>query len=247
MTTRKFQEFEKIRRVGGAMLLAISCSLLHSGCWSRGPGEVDVSADSQRSTIPIPVVLENPDEIRVEMQKHDPGSQQFEDARLKLLIKLDEIRQREGVEGFQQSPIEQTRSQMAFVDPQTQQISWRAMTCYNPLCPGRGKGDGPLLFVKRWDNASIGPDGNVVWRLLDSGAEQPPISCPACGDSSFVQPYDQPEVELRRRQLTQELADVRRKRAETRQAGLPMPVDLRPPRDIMIELDELPKLFLVPQ
>jgi hypothetical protein len=204
----------------------------------------------------IPAVPESLDDIRAQMRrliKVEDGKhlvtarEEFDKWRLKALIKLDAIRRREGIAGFEQEPVQKTPSQQAVVDPTTNQIAWRAFTCWNPECLGKGKGGGPVAFAMKWEHASIGPGGKVVWRTLSEKELPPAITCPVCGLADFIQYYDEPEAELRREQLTAELARSRQIRAEAETAGRLVPAGVRTPTEIMRELNELPKLFLLPQ
>jgi hypothetical protein len=185
--------------------------------------------------------------IHVENNKHHISSpEEFDAWRLKALIKLDEIRRSEGVAGFSQTSVARTGNQQGVVDVTSQRIAWRASTCWNPTCIGKGKGGGPLVFVKQFENASIGADGKLLWRTLNEEELPTPIACPACGLLEFVRPYDEPEVEIRRNKLSEELSESRRIRAEAEAAGRLVPAGVRTPTEIMKEVTQLPKLFLIP-
>ncbi|MCE9557003.1 MAG: hypothetical protein K8T91_26960 [Planctomycetes bacterium] len=239
--------------VGALLLILMSCAP-NVGC-----GRSDARS-GDRPQIPVqptaPVVQESLDDIRAHMAKlvlveenrHRIASQQEFDAwRLKALLKLDEIRQREGVTGFKQTSVEKTGSQNGVVDPASHQIAWRAFTCWNPACLGKGKGGGPVVFAKQWENAEIGADGKLAWRTLKEDEQTSAITCPTCGLPDFVQYYDVPEVEIRRQKLAQELVKSREIRAAAEAAGQLVPAGVRTPTEIMKEQTELPKLFLVPE
>ncbi|MCE9551768.1 MAG: hypothetical protein K8T91_00090 [Planctomycetes bacterium] len=234
----------------GLILLAAVYFLVCPGCWRS-----ETSTPNPPISRDTPVVEESLDDIRsqiarvvhVENNKHHITSpEEFDAWRLKALIKLDQIRRLEGVEGFQQTPVEKTGSQQGVVDATSKKIAWRASTCWNPTCLGKGKGGGPLVFVKQFENASIGPDGNVKWRTLKDDELPSALACPVCGLVEFVRPYDEPEVEIRRKKLTEELSESRRIRAEAEAAGQLVPAGVRTPTEIMKESTQLPKLFLVP-
>jgi len=244
--------FARFRLEG--ILLGIAAAL--SGC-----GKSDATATStpigHDSLSSVPVVAESLDEIRDRMQQlvlHDqekdrfiisPERQnEFDQWKLKALIKLDEVRRREGVAGFEQKPVDKTSSQSGAVDPASNRIAWRAFTCWNPACLGAGKGGGPLMFVVERDNAEI-QDGKLKYRTLRDDEKSAPAVCPKCGRMDLVCPYDEPAVELRRRELQTELTNARDVRARCEAEGKLVPATVRPPTEIMKESDQLPKLFLL--
>jgi hypothetical protein len=242
------------RRSGARLALASLGCLLLFGC-SRG------DVDTPQRHVPeensnLPVVAESLEDIRAQMaglirvenERYVIASpEEFESWRLKALIKLDEVRRREGVDGFTQAPVEKTGSQHGVVDAESRKIAWRASTCWNPTCLGKGKGGGPLVFVRSWENAWIDTDGRLKWKTITEPESTPPTACPVCGRLEFVQPYDLPDVEIRRRQLGDELSNARRIRAEREAAGQLVPAGVRTPTEIMKETAQLPKLFLVPE
>jgi hypothetical protein len=233
-------------------LLAFVCFLVHSGCGGGGKTPKSVSPEQEKLDEIRAEVSVLRDEMSAVLGDFTPESDhswlpQFEKLRSEVLPKLEELRKREGVEGFREVPVERTSSKMASVDLRSGKIVWRAMTCWNPDCIGQGKGGGPLLFVRKWDGAQIGPDGKIHWRILSGEALPEPTTCPRCGGRDFVRPYDSPEVEQRRQQLEEELKSARQARDEAEDAGLRAPAELRTPTEIMQELDELPKEFLLPQ
>jgi hypothetical protein len=189
-----------------ALLLVVG-----TGCWSGSETDVLPGTPSKVGAGPVielPVVTQSPDEIRTEMREHKPFSPQFEDARIKLLVALEKIRKREGVEGFQVSEAPQSRSPSAHVDPQTGRVAWRALCCFSPDSVGKGKGGGPLLFVQTFSHVNIGPDGKLVLsQPIASELKSPP--CPGCGQLGFIRAYDPPETEIRRRQLNHRTAPAK--------------------------------------
>jgi len=195
----------------------------------------------------IPTVTESPDALRAQMKVMDRLSPEFDDLRFRLLIKLDEKRREHGVEGFHDSEIQHSTAQHAEVDPETRQLAWPALTCFNPHCLGRGRGDGPYLFCYPMPNYSLGPDGKLQDSGIGSVDFSRPAVCPACGQRDFVQVYELPETVARRKQLMEEVERVRRAHRAARKEGKPLPEGLRPPTEIMTEMAELPKLFLVPE
>jgi hypothetical protein len=182
------------------------------------------------------------------MKQLPPFSPEFEDARLKLLIKFDEIMAREGIEGFQKASGPPSGGQMAVLDPATGQIAWRALACFNPDCSARGKGGGPYLFAYPVKSIKIGPDGKLMLDKTVNDQPSDPLGaqCPVCGSHDFCRPYEPAETVLRRRGLMKELASIRKvkKTAPNAQAdGTHQP---RTASDVMKELTELDKLFIVP-
>jgi hypothetical protein len=170
--------------------------------------------------------------------------QEFDDWKLKALIKLDDVRRREGVAGFAQKPVDKTSSQSGAFDPASNQIAWRAFTCWNPSCLGSGKAGGPLMFVVERENAVI-ENGKLKYRTLTDKEQSAAAVCPKCSRLEFVQPYDEPAVEMRRKELTEELSNAREVRAKCEAEGKLVPATVRPPTEIMKESDQLPKLFLL--
>ena len=238
-------------RAGWRLMLFSTSCLLFAGC-----GRNDTVADAPPTSVgqsDVPLVTESLEEIRAQMsalvqvqgERHVISSpEEFDAWRMKALITLDEIRRRDGVEGFRQQPVEKTGNQQAVPDSATGKIAWRASTCWNPQCLGKGKGGGPLLFTRTYDNAWVDTDGKLKWKTIADDQVIPATVCPLCGLVEFVRPYDLPEVELRRQELTDELVNSRRIRAEREAAGQLVPAGVRTPTEIMRELNELPKLFL---
>ena len=227
-----------------ASLLLTGILGLLGGC--RG-GEETSAKDGWLPDVPLPEVAESQEDVQAQLREVERGSNQFHELMFKKRILEDLIRRQVGVEGHQQVEMAATNKGTACVDPQTGRIAFRALTCLNPDCPGRGKGGGPHLFVYETEEASIGPAGEVVWstKPLPPEAEFPGIACPACGQVIFVRYYEPPEVILRRQALEKELREVREARQEARQANQPVPANLRTPNEIMVEMAELPKLFLI--
>lgn len=228
------------------LLVAIGMLVSLAGCSrpatvERAPGPV-VSPQ-----VELPKVTESVEQIKAELKKHEPFSPPFEAERLKLLVLWDEIRKREGVEGFQTPPLQPSKDQGGCIDPATGQIAWRAMTCYNPDCPGRGKGGGPLLFVRPNKTMSIGPEGKIVISGEQDIAEPDKCVCPACGSGGFVAAYDPPESFVRNRQLDDEMRTIARAYHEAEASGQPIGVAGRTPAEVMTEKAELPKLYLAPE
>jgi hypothetical protein len=238
------------RPVAVALLLLALGGLPVAGCSCT---DTEIQEKLPSLATELPEVHETPDEIRTEMILHERLSAEFKQLQLKLMVANHKIVEREGVEGHRQVPVPKTSEINAYVDPQSGNIAWRAWTCYNPECSGRGKGGGPLIFVKKWNNARIGEERKVVYDLIqlteDEEKEQrskPPIICPSCGRVVFLAPYDSPAAELRRRQLNDELREVRAARDRARASDEPYPPSLRTHSEIRQEIQELPKLFLVP-
>lgn len=238
------------RRLAWAVVLLSGGIFPLSGC---GGTSTENQEEVHSAGPQPPEVNESPDEIRAQMralQVYGRGTPEFDEWKLKLMVANDKIFQREGVEGYRTVPVENTSKASATIDPETGKIAWRAWTCYNPDCSGRGKGGGPLIFGKIWENAHIDSTDQVVYdrvEITNEDASKPPIVCPSCGKVEFLASYCSPQIELRRRQLEQELRDVRTARDQARAAKRPYPKDLRSPAEIRQEIAELPKLFLVPE
>jgi hypothetical protein len=248
---RSSSPFARRGLAGLIVLLSLGCLALF-GC--RGASEEQPKAlPLPPAALLLPEVTETPEEIRAQMKAQgvSRGTPEYEELKLKLMVANDKIFQREGVEGYRPVPVERTVSASGVIDPETGKIAWLAWTCYNPDCAGRGKGGGPLIFGKVWENARIDSTNQIVYDLVEAkGPEdgaKPPIVCPSCGKVEFLSSYCSPQTELRRRQLDQELNDVRAARDQARAAGTPVPGNLRNPSEIQQELQELPKLFLVPK
>lgn len=257
MTVRDSSERDCIPRAGrqraGMIVLPLLGCLALFGC-GRANKEQPKELPSPSAAVQLPEVTETPDEIRAQMKKltsdQQRGTPEFEDLRLKLMVANDKIIQREGVEGYRTCPVERTTSMRASVDPQTGEIAWRGMTCYNPDCPGRGKGGGPLMFVDKSPHVHIDANNQVVFDYVEIKPlvdDKPPVVCPSCGRVEFLEFYCSAETEVRRRQLYQELNDVRAARGKAHAAGAPEPSGLRTVTEIIREIEELPKLFLVPK
>lgn len=234
---------------GLIVLLSLVC-LPFVGC--KRASEEQSKAPPAAAGPQLPEVTETPEEIRAQMKAQgvSRGTPEYDEWKLKLMVANDKIFQREGVEGYRPVPVERTSKASAVIDPETGKIAWLAWTCYNPDCAGRGKGGGPLIFGKIWENARVDSTGEVVYDRVEirkEDANKPPIVCPSCGKVEFLSSYCSPQTELRRRQLDQELNDVRAARDQASAAGTPEPGNLRTPSEIQQEQQELPKLFLVPK
>jgi hypothetical protein len=225
--------------------LLLSFCLL-AGC-SSSAVDPAVPLGVVRPTIELPKVTETPEQIKAEMRKHAAFSPGFEEQRLKLLIHWEEIRQREGVEGFTTPPLQPSNDQAGCIDPATGQIAWRAMTCYNPDCPGQGKGGGPLLFCRPNKSMVLGADGKIVITREQDIAEPDKCTCPACGSGGFVAAYDPPESFIRNRQLDEEMRNIAKLYHESERTGKPVVLTGRMPNEVMRNKAELPKLYMTPQ
>lgn len=113
----------------------------------------------------------------------------------------------------------------AIVDPQTNQIAWKAYQCENPNCPGEGKGDRPFVFPRPHPLLYVNEEGKIAARTpktkedfeqFDAYAE---AKCPACLKirdlksetdeerhqyNNWVEPYVLPEAEERLEELEAE-------------------------------------------
>lgn len=228
-----------------AFWFIFSSSLL-TGC-SQKPAVIgDSSGVEAPKTRVLPVVTQAPDEIRQEMKAYEPSSPQFEEARFKLTVVLDEIRKREGVEGFQtfDSPRIVPTSPTFYIDPQSHKLYWRAIACWSPNCPGRGRGGGPFLFVRELPHVTVGSDGNAIVGDPDMAEMMKPVICPVCKLPEFVHLYDLPESILLERELMTEFRRANQALAKAVKAGDPLPTNLRSIQDITRDLENIPKLFL---
>lgn len=118
-----------------------------------------------------------------------------------------------------------------FVDEASGELCYRAYYCTSPACPNKEKSDNgrPVLFIHRNPTASVGPDGEVVYRDVQSSAEFEQLcreqgsflapTCPACWELrdpasetprqtqqyiGYVQPYTLPESAERAATLDEE-------------------------------------------
>jgi hypothetical protein len=189
------------------------------------------------------------DEIKTQLSQFEPGTPDHEEWRLKALIKLEEIRQHEGAEGLKEVLVAKPQSATATVDASSKAIAWRALTCWNPDCLGKGKGGGPVLFVQPLKHVQVGTDGKLHWRTLEEKelTATPPAICPVCNQSRQVRTYDLLQVELKRKKLTDELEAVRHLRAKAAADKKLVPAGSRTPSEIMRDLAGLPKLFFIPE
>jgi len=226
------------------VLLASCCMMQLTGC-SRPEAKTAVA--TVVPTITMPHVTETPDQIKAEMKKHEAFSPKFEEQRLKLLVLWEEIRKREGVEGFVTPPLTPSNDLAGCIDPATGQIAWRAMTCYNPECMGRGKGGGPLLFVRPNKAMVLGADGKIFITKDEDIAEPDKCLCPACGSGGFIAAYDPPESFIRNRQLDEEMRKIAAVYHEAERTGKPVELVGRTPHEVMTNKAELPKLYMSPQ
>ncbi|MCE9548094.1 MAG: hypothetical protein K8T25_21685 [Planctomycetia bacterium] len=231
-------------RIAFAILLCGSIGA--AGC-SRPQGPPPtVPASFVQSAASLPKVTETQEEIKAEMRKYPAFTPPFEEQRLKLLVLWEEIRKREGIEGFTAPPLQPSNNTAVYIDPQTMQLAWRAMACYNPDCPGKGKGGGPLLFARPNKTLSVGPDGKLVVAHGGDIPDPDKCHCPACGSGDFIASYDPPESIVRDRQLNDEMAAIYKACHEADAAGQPVKLPGRSGQEVMTNKAELPKLYIVP-
>jgi hypothetical protein len=223
------------RACGVIAIFAVATAL--AGCSER-PEEHEHGSDV-RDTVALPIVNKTEAEIRSEMSQFPPFSPEFNQSMLELVIVEDAIRKREGVVGFiKETPIQHEGNQVGVVDKETGKLALRAMTCFNPKCAGQGKGGGPLLFVHKLPHLSVGSDGQmIVGPFPMSEMDENPLVCPVCGEAAYVREYDPPETLVRRKQLMEQLNSARGSRGKGK----------RTVKEIIIEMANLPKLFLVPE
>jgi len=238
-------------------LCLLACGLIVAAIAGCNHGSTGIGNEQLLiAGVEVPKVDEPPSQLREQMIGLDPESTAFKEQQFKVLVAWDAIRRREGVDGFQQvvpaGKVAEPAVDHACVDQATGKVAFRALVCWNPTCPGRGKGGGPALFVKEWDTAKAGADGKVAWippRFAGTQEELTKffIKCPHCGQAHGVAYYDPPEVVLRRRQLEEELRTARVARRQARDSGGQAPQDQRTPSQVMREINALPKLYLVPE
>lgn len=193
----------------------------------------------------------SPEELRTEMATQEAFSPEFETNRVELLESLDEIRIRDGVEGYKVVPTEEAKeahkgSPTAFVDPNTGKVAWRALGCFNPRCPGRPNG-GIVIVARPVSNIGVGQGGALHMGPANPEDLNKPFPCPVCGSESYWQAYDPPETIRRRQELQRELNATYAAYNAASKRKQPMPRDVRPPNKILEEIDNLPKIFLVPE
>ena len=131
-----------------------------------------------------------------------------------------------------------------FVDGQ---LAYPAMTCINPECPAKGKGDNgaPYLFVREFKDVQQGPDGQIIWPANPEITADP--VCPACQQNGTIRPYVLPSTARRMDELKAELAAARQAYTVARQQGLEKAPGVRTPREVMMEMESLKQLYLVPK
>jgi len=106
-----------------------------------------------------------------------------------------------------------------FLDKESKEICWRAMTCVNPRCPALKSGGKPPIFINPNPSVFIKPDGTIGQdpaRAMKAAKAGPLIACPEClktrnvknesRDSkekylSWVQPYVLPNTVKRIKEL----------------------------------------------
>lgn len=138
---------------------------------------------------------------------------------------------------------------LARVDPRSGAIAWLALTCMNPTCQGKGFGGEPYLFADVTSGATVGADGEVAAPPPASVEYEVPLhACPVCGASGeAIAPYDPPDIRVRLMELQTELENARALRSAAEQAGRPSAAPLRPPTEIMKDISNLPRVYLVPE
>lgn len=142
-------------------------------------------------------------------------------------------------------PIKLALGAAAHVDPASGKISWPAVACTLEDCSGRGVDGETLVFPFKVAGAAVSANGQIAWpeARLNRGL----AVCPACGRSHGVGSYVPPIVEQRRAQLAAELRASRAAFKAARREGHSPPVNQRSPQDILDEIAQLPRLYLVDQ
>ena len=232
------------------LLSTVLCPMF-GGCWSSAntePTGAAAPAPGLPAAPEVPVVVQTPAQIREEMMPLDPFSQEFDDARLKLLVLLDKDRKAHGVEGFVQRespPVATYSSPTVYADPETGRVAWRALACWNPSCTAKGRDGGPFLFTREFSWITVGADGQIVVGSPNMEEMMRPVYCPACKSKSYIQPYEFPESAVRRKALAAELNRVYSAYAAAAKSGHEKPASMRTPDAIVKEIESLPKLYLL--
>lgn len=109
-----------------------------------------------------------------------------------------------------------------FIDNESKEICWQALTCINPRCPALKSGGKPPVFINPNSSVFIKPDGTIGQdpaRAMKAAKAGPLIACPEClkirnvknesHDSkekhlSWVQPHVLPETAKRIKELEAE-------------------------------------------
>jgi hypothetical protein len=109
-----------------------------------------------------------------------------------------------------------------FIDKESKEICWRAMTCFNPKCPALKTGGKLPIFINPNPSVFIKPDGTIGQdpvRALKAAKAGPLVACPECLKTrtvnsesreakekylSWVQPYVLPETIKRIKELEAE-------------------------------------------
>src|SRR5262245_4895386 len=112
-------------RLVGTLLVLTCCVAAVSGC--THPEAQPAAASIVQPAIELPKISESIEQIKSQMTTLEPFKPAFEEQRLKLLVKWEEIRTREGVDGFSTPPLQPSNDLAGCVDPATGQIAWRAM------------------------------------------------------------------------------------------------------------------------
>ncbi len=198
---------------------------------------------------------ETPEAIRAEMASVEDFSPEFEEHRFRLLQSVDEIRQREGVVGYRQldstatpsqsdqpPPRQQLGAQSAYVDPESGKVAWRALGCFNPACAGRPNGS-MVIVARPFSHIQVSPSGDLIIGTPNMAELEKPFPCPVCSSQQYWRSYDPPESVLRRQELEAELAAA----YAAYNSGGRRAVGGRPPNEILEDIANLPKLFLIPE
>ena len=133
----------------------------------------------------------------------------------------------------------------AHVDPASGKISWPAVACTLDDCSGRGPNGEVFVFPFKIVGATVDANGQIAWP--QTSRNHGVVRCPTCGRSDGVGHYDPPAVEHRKAELAEELALSRATFKAARRSDQPSPTDHRPPKEILDEIANLPRIFLLEQ
>jgi hypothetical protein len=190
----------------------------------------------------------SPEELRAEMATQEPFSTEFETNRTQLVAAVNDATI-SGIQGYvpvtsDQAPPAQVGSQTAFVDPSTGKVAWRALACFNPQCAGNGKG-GLVMLAKPYSNLRAGSSGELIVAPPNMEEYRVQPTCPVCGKSEYIRPYETPEATKRRHELEAELRASYAAYAKAAKSKI-RPEGVRSPETIMNDLASLKNIFLVP-
>lgn len=209
----------------------------------------EVSGAVSARAVTLPTVTQSLSEVRAEMAGLAKFTPAFDGCVLKMAILQDARRKENGVEGYSElEPLTATCNAPAVAGrPGSRRVAWRALTCFNPACRAVGRGGGPFLFTIEYSWVTVDRDGAV--RIGEPNIEELNRRhvCPACGSGEYICPYELPQTIVRERQLREQLKKANDAIAEAILKKKSTPTGIRMPKEIMAEIESLPRLYLVSQ